>query len=76
MEKTSLKNILFNYIKFRGEITSYEAERLAKEHNYKISNMERRMRECSGIEKIYNERGVITGYRYIKPEVKGQLALI
>lgn len=69
--KKSLKQILNETIQLKGFISTYELDYLCKQHHYKLSNAERRLRdsESPDIEKVRKD-GVIIGY---KVKQKGQL---
>ena len=63
-----LKTELAKIIKSRdGAIISFsEFESICKSMNRRVSNGERRMRECEGVEKVVNSKGHIIGYRWVE----------
>lgn len=66
----SLKSLLLQEIKSRGNLTLNEVEKICHDNSFKLSNAERRCRElmanCS-ISPIKNSKGAIIGYS-IAPE--------
>lgn len=66
--KESLKSKLVNFIKAQGgkHIPHWQLEMQTKNWGYRASNMERRLRECPEIGKVYND-GVIKFYYYLQP---------
>jgi len=61
----SLKQILYQEIKSRGNLTLNQIEAICHDHGYKISNAERRLRELmatGSISPIKNSKGAIIGY--------------
>lgn len=60
----SLKNRLIELIKLRGQININELESNVREWRYKISNAERRLRECELIEPIKNAKRYIIAYKW------------
>ena len=64
----SLKKILKHYIYQRSRVTINELEVLARDNGYKVSNMERRMREiCQEglINPILSPKRFIVGYELV-----------
>lgn len=61
--------ILCEEIQRRGFITQDEMERICKSEGYKISNGERRLRQCRTlIEPVLTEKQAIRGYRWIESQ--------
>lgn len=69
--KHSLKTLLKDYIKQRGYASYQELEDIARINGYKVSNMERRIREIcheENIKPITNNKKHIIGYQVFKKE--------
>lgn len=69
----SLSQTLKDHIRFKGTVNLTELHQIAEEQNHKQSNCERQLRllaEKDFIEPIKNDKGCITGYKWIgKAEV-------
>lgn len=73
--KQSLKSILHNELRLKGQMTLQRGYELCDEYHFKYSNYERRMRESMEGEyplvvPIKNPKGAIIGYRWNVPKTQ------
>ena len=71
MNRISLKEVLKNYIKAQGSVTSGMTEDITKKHEHKISYGERLLRllaEEGFIKAIKHSKGYIISYKWIGEE--------
>jgi len=68
----SLKQLLIDQIEAReGEVFTYDdLVDYCRVWGFKISNAERRLRECHDIEKVFSKKGAIIGYRITEAQQK------